>query len=34
MKTWRAVPLPIYAEIALAVLAFVVSVMEKQRSER
>jgi hypothetical protein len=33
MKTWRT-PLPIYAELALAVLALVISVMEKQRSER
>jgi hypothetical protein len=34
MKRWRAVPLPIYAEIALAVLAVVVSMMEKRRAER
>lgn len=34
MKPWRAVPVPLYVELALAVIAVLVSVLEKRRPER
>jgi hypothetical protein len=34
MKAWRAVPMPLYVELALAVVAVLVSVLEKQKTQR
>jgi hypothetical protein len=34
MKPWRAVPSSLIIEVALAVLAVLISVAEKRRSER
>jgi hypothetical protein len=34
MKRWRAVPVPLYVELALAVIAVLASILEKRRPER
>ncbi len=34
MKRWRAGHVPLYIEVALAVIAVLISVLEKQRTER
>ncbi len=34
MKRWRAGPVPLYIELALAIIGVLISVLEKQRAER